>query len=272
MRKILTLLTVALTTLSFVSQAQLKTGKISGTVIDGSVKTIESATITLLRSKDSSVVKMSVADKSGKYEFDAVPEGTYFVSITAIGHNKGFSEIFDISSIHPSVSLKTIELIPKPKAMGEVTVTAKKPLVEQKLDRMLVNVEASVTNVGATAMEVLEKSPGITVDKDGNISLKGKQGVQVYIDGRPSYLGGTDLANYLRNMNASQLDQIEIMTNPPAKYDAAGNSGIINIKTKKTKQIGYSGSISSAWSQGRYAKINESVNFNYRKNKVNLFC
>ena len=271
MRKILTMLTVALTALSFVSHAQVKEGKISGTVIDGNIKTIESATITLLRAKDSSVVKMSVADKAGKFEFDAVQEGRYFVSISAVGHNKGFSETFDINSTNSSVALKTIELVPKPKALGEVTVTAKKPLVEQKIDRMIVNVEASISNVGATAMEVLEKSPGISVDKDGNISLKGKQGVQVYIDGRPSYLSGTDLANLLRNMNASQLDQIEIMTNPPAKYDAAGNSGIINIKTKKTKQFGYNGSFASTWSQGRYPKVSESFNFNYRKNKVNLF-
>jgi iron complex outermembrane recepter protein len=271
MRKILTMLTFALTALSFAGYAQVKNGKVSGTVIDGNTKTIESATITLLRATDSSVVKMSVADKTGKYEFDAVPEGRYLVSITAVGHNKCFSESFAITAANSLAVVKTIELVPKPKAMGEVTVTAKKPLVEQKIDRMVVNVEAAVTNVGATAMEVLEKSPGITVDKDGNISLKGKQGVQVYIDGRPSYLAGNDLANYLRNMNASQLEQIEIMTNPPAKYDAAGNSGIINIKTKKTKQFGYSGSISSTWSQGRYAKLSESANFNYRKNKVNLF-
>ncbi|MDZ4796286.1 MAG: TonB dependent receptor [Bacteroidota bacterium] len=271
MRKILTLLTVSLTALSFTTQAQVQNGKVSGTVIDGSIKTIESATITLLRAKDSTVVKMSVADKTGKYVFDAVAEGKYFVSISAVGHTKGLSEIFEVTPTASSVVVKTIELVPAAKSMGEVTVTAKRPLVEQKLDRMVVNVEASVTNVGATAMEVLEKSPGITVDKDGNISLKGKQGVVVYIDGRPSYLGGTDLANYLRNMNASQLDQIEIMTNPPAKYDAAGNSGIINIKTKKTKQFGYSGSISSTWSQGRYAKFSESANFNYRKNKVNFF-
>jgi iron complex outermembrane recepter protein len=271
MKKIMTLLTVALTALSLVSFAQVKNGKVSGTVIDGNTKTIESATITLLRAKDSSVAKMSVADKTGKYEFDAVPEGIYLVSITALGHTKGFSEIFEISNANLSMVIKTIELIPQAKEIGGVTVTAKKPLVEQKLDRMVVNVEAAVTNVGASAMEVLEKSPGITVDKDGNISLKGKQGVQVYIDGRPSYLAGTDLANYLRNMNASQLEQIEIMTNPPAKYDAAGNSGIINIKTKKTKQFGYSGSVSSTWSQGRYAKLSESANFNYRKNKVNLF-
>ena len=271
MRKIITMLTAALMSFSLISQAQVKDGKVSGMVVDGNVKTIESATITLLRFKDSSVVKLSVANKAGKYEFDVVPEGKYLVSITASGHSKGYSEIFEISAAKSDVTLKTIELIPVAKSLSEVTVTAKKPLIEQKLDRMVVNVEASVTNVGASAMEVLEKSPGISVDKDGNISLKGKQGVQVYIDGRPSYLGGTDLANLLRNMNASQLEQIEIMTNPPAKYDAAGNSGIINIKTKKTKQFGYNGSLSSTWSQGRYAKVSESFNFNYRKNKVNLF-
>ena len=271
MRKIITMLTAALMSFSLISQAQVKDGKVSGMVVDGNVKTIESATITLLRFKDSSVVKLSVANKAGKYEFDVVPEGKYLVSITASGHSKGYSEIFEISAAKSDVTLKTIELIPVAKSLSEVTVTAKKPLIEQKLDRMVVNVEASVTNVGASAMEVLEKSPGISVDKDGNISLKGKQGVQVYIDGRPTYLGGTDLANLLRNMNASQLEQIEIMTNPPAKYDAAGNSGIINIKTKKTKQFGYNGSLSSTWSQGRYAKVSESFNFNYRKNKVNLF-
>lgn len=269
MRKLLTLLTAILITL--VSQAQLKNGKINGTVIDGNTKTIESATITLLRVKDSSVAKMGVADKTGKFEFDGVSEGRYIVSITAVGHNKGFSETFEINSSNPSVSLKIIELVPVAKSMGTVTVAAKKPLIEQKLDRTIVNVEASLTNVGNSALEVLEKSPGVTVDKDGNISLKGKQGVIVMIDGRQSYLSGADLANMLRSMNASQLDQIEIMTNPPARYDAAGNSGIINIKTKKNKQFGYNGSLTSGYTQGRYARFNESGNFNYRNGKVNLF-
>jgi hypothetical protein len=120
-------------------------------------------------------------------------------------------------------------------------------------------------------MEVLEKSPGISVDKDGNISLKGKQGVQVFIDGRPTYLSGQDLANMLRNMQSTQIDQLEIMTNPPAKYDAAGNSGIINIKTKKNKQVGYNGSVTAGYGQGVYPKTNESVNMNYRTGKVNIF-
>jgi iron complex outermembrane receptor protein len=271
MRKFMTLLTVVLMASSFVSNAQSKNNKISGTVIDGNAKTIESATITLLRAKDSSVAKMSVADRTGKFVFESVPEGKYMVTITAVGHQKGFSETFEVNSDNPAITLKTIELVPLTKSIGGVTVTSKKPLIEQKIDRTVVNVEASLTSVGSSALEVLEKSPGISVDKDGNISLKGKQGVQIYIDGRPSYLSGPDLANLLRSMSASQLEQIEIMTNPPAKYDAAGNSGVINIKTKKNKQFGYNGSVTTGYTQGKYPRLNESLNFNYRNGKVNLF-
>lgn len=271
MRKKLFFLFLAFTAITIPGFSQNKTGNVKGTVIDGNTKTIESATITLLRSKDSVVVKMSSADKTGAFEFTGVGEGSYMVSVSAVGHSKGFSEKFEISAGNPSVTLKTIELVPVAKNLGGVTVTARKPLIEQKIDRTVVNVEAAATNVGTTALEVLEKSPGVSVDKDGNISLKGKQGVQVYIDGRPTYLSGPDLANMLNGLNSNQLDQIEIMTNPPAKYEAAGNSGIINIKTKKTKQFGYTGSISSTYSQGRLPKITNGFNFNYRKNKVNFF-
>ena len=266
----MTLLMIALT-ISIISLAQTRKGNVSGSIIDGNTKTIESATISLLRAKDSSVAKLSFANKEGVFVFENVEEGKYLVSVSIIGHRKEFSEMFEISDANPSINLKTIELLPEAKNLVGVTVSSKKPLIEQKIDRTIVNVDAAVTNVGASALEVLEKSPGISIDKDGNISLKGKQGVQIYIDGRPTYLGGTDLTNYLSNLNSSQLDVIEIMTNPPAKYDAAGNSGIINIKTKKTKQVGYSGNISSSYSQARYPRYNESVNFNYRKNKVNFF-
>ena len=268
MRKTLSL--IFLLAVSFAVNAQGK-GKITGVVIDGSQKIIESSTITLLRASDSSIAKMSYADKNGKFEFENIPGGKYFVSVTAVGHQKGLSETFEITDDKITVDLKTIELMPQAKALGAVTVTTKKPLIEQKIDRTIVNVDAAVSNVGATALEVLEKSPGITVDKDGNISLKGKQGVQVYIDGRPSYLSGPELVTFLKTMNASQLDQIEIMTNPPAKYDAAGNSGIINIKTKKNRQIGFNGSTTVGYSQGKYWRTNESLNMNYRNGKFNAF-
>src|SRR5215218_5511479 len=136
MKKILTLLTLMIMTL--ISQAQ-KNGRVSGNVIDGSQKTIESATISLLRSKDSVAVKFSVADKNGKYVFENIPTGKYLVSITAVGHSKGFSEVFEISESKAEVQLKTIELVPQSKAMSGVSVTAKKPLIEQKIDRTIIN-------------------------------------------------------------------------------------------------------------------------------------
>lgn len=251
--------------------AQGPSGKVNGSVIDGNQKTIASATISLLKAKDSSVAKMGAADKEGHFEFDGIAWGKYIVSVSAVGHSKAFSDAFELSPGHAAVLLKTIELVPAEKELTGVTVVARKPLIEQRIDRTVVNVDAAVSNVGATALEVLEKSPGITVDKDGAISLKGKQGVQVYIDGKPSYLSGTDLVNLLKNMSASQLEQIEIMTNPPARYDAAGNSGIINIKTKKNKARGFNGSATAGYSQGVYWRTNESLNLNYRNGNYNAF-
>ncbi len=135
----------------------------------------------------------------------------------------------------------------------------------------MVNIDASPTNTGLSAFEILEKSPGITIDNNDNISLKGKQGVIILMDGKPAYLSGKDLSNYLRSLPANQLDQVEIMTQPSAKYDASGNSGIINIKTKKNKANGFNGTVSSSAIFARYFKNTNSVNFNWRKDKFNIF-
>ncbi len=271
MKKIVSILAVlGILSFSSVGHAQTIAGKVSG-VIMASQKPVESASIGLLRTKDSGVVKLAVSDKQGQFEIDNVKQGKYLVAVQSLGHAKYYSEAFEILPAQTSYSLKNIQLQVNSKILGAVTVTSNKPLIEQKIDRTIVNVEASVSNTGSNALEVLEKSPGISVDKDGNISLKGKQGVQVFIDGRPTYLSGQDLANMLRNLQSSQLDQLEIMTNPPAKYDAAGNSGIINIKTKKNKQVGYNGSVTAGYGQGVYPKTNESVNMNYRAGKVNIF-
>ncbi len=245
-------------------------GKISGTVLKNT-KPADGATISLLRAKDSSTVKFSAAGKEGLYVFENIAEGNYIISATAVGHQKAWSSVVELSSQAPSVQVPAISLVTVSKDLADVTVTAKRALIEQRIDRTIVNVEASITNIGTSALEVLEKAPGVTVDRDGNISLKGKEGVLIMVDGRPTQLGGADLANLLRNMNSSQLDQIEIMTNPPARYDAAGTSGIINIKTKKTITAGFNGSASLAYSQGRYPKTNEGFNFNYRNAKLNLF-
>src|SRR6185436_5196063 len=241
MRKVYTLLAVFLGMALFV-HAQTKNGKVTGSIIDGPQKNLQSATITLLRAKDSASVKFSVTNREGNYEFVSVKEGKYLVSVTLVGYQKAFSPSFEITSSNPEIKLGTITLVEAPKSLGGVTVTAKRPFIEAKIDKTVVNVEASPSSAGATAMEVLEKSPGVTVDNDGNISLRGKQGVIVMVDGKPTYLSPTDLASLLKNMPASALDQIEIMTNPSSRYDASGNSGVINIKTKKGKAGGFNGS------------------------------
>ncbi len=179
--------------------------------------------------------------------------------------------MFELNEASITKDIGSIVLREEAKNLSEVKVTAKKPLIEQKIDRMVVNVDASVTNVGATALEVLEKSPGVSVDKDGRISLKGKPEVMVMIDGKPSYLSATELANLLSNMIANQLSQIEIMPNPSAKYEAAGNAGVINIKTKKSITQGFNGSATLNYGQGVYPKVNNSIILNYRTGKINTF-
>lgn len=246
-------------------------GKISGSITGSNQKAIEGATISLLRGKDSSTLKLAIANKEGQFAFEKVVDGKYLVSVTAVGHPKKYSNSIDINAGQQVVQIPVINLTPVAKTMADVAVTTKRALVEQRIDRTIVNVDASITNIGTSALEVLEKSPGVSVDREGNISLKGKEGVLIMVDGRPTQLGRADLANMLRNMSSNQLDQIEIMTNPPARYDAAGTSGIINIKTKKTSTAGYNGSATVGFSQGRYPKTNEGFNFNYREGKVNLF-
>jgi iron complex outermembrane receptor protein len=251
--------------------AQTPQTSVSGNVADNKNKPVELATISLVKAEDSSLVKISITDKTGKFSFPNIPFGNYYLNVSAIGYAKLNSSMFELNNSAPVKDITPIILQQETKTLSEVTITAKKPLIEQKIDRMIVNVDASVTNVGSSALEVLEKAPGVSVDKDGNISLKGKSEVLVMIDGKPSYLSAPELANLLSNMNSNQLSQIEIMTNPSAKYDASGNAGVINIKTKKSTTQGFNGSITLNYGQGVYPKINNSIMLNYRTGKLNTF-
>jgi iron complex outermembrane recepter protein len=279
MKKLFTLLSIFVITASAIN-AQSKQGKISGEVKDGEQRAIHSATVSLLKAKDSTLVKFAATNKNGEYEFSDVADGKYLLSATSVGYGKIHSSSFEITTASATVAVPVLTLTEQAKNLSGVTVTAKKPFIETRIDKTIVNVEASPTSAGATAMEILEKSPGITVDNDGNISLRGKQGVIVMLDGKPTYLSPTDLANLLKNMPASALDQIEIMTNPSSKYDASGNSGIVNIKTKKGKNAGFNGSVMVGVTTSIYKskesvylipKSQNSINFNWRKNKLNFF-
>ncbi|HEY2348531.1 MAG TPA: outer membrane beta-barrel protein, partial [Puia sp.] len=257
--------------LFFVSFAQEKNGKIDGIVKDGDGKLLDAVTVSVLKQPDSSLVKIAITDKSGAFAFDHIAAGKYFLSVSHVGFANWYGPPFEINTSHPNSSQNNISLRTADNSLGTVTVTGKRPMVENRIDKTIVNVDASATNSGLTALEILEKSPGVMVDNDGKVSLKGKPGVIIMIDGKPTYLNATDLANYLKNMPSNQLDQVEIMSQPPAKYDASGNSGVINLITKKNKNAGFNGSLTTSAIIAKYFKNTNSLNFNWHKGKINIY-
>ncbi len=263
--------TIVMALLTAISFAQVS-GTISGTIKDGNQPNIlASASINLLKASDSTLVKIGLANTAGVYSLENIAEGTYLIMGHLIGYEKIYSQPVNITADNKNATVPLLQLVPLTKKMEGVVVTARKNFIEQKIDKTVLNMDASITNTGSTILEVLEKAPGVTVDKDGNISLKGKQGVTVMIDGKPTPMSQADLANYLGSIPSSNLDKIELMSNPSAKYDASGNSGIINIITKKNKRAGFNGSMALAYGRSDLGKMNNSLNLNYRKNKINLF-
>lgn len=265
------MLKLLITSLLFIAAipAQSQIGKITGSV--NNHKEMSGAIVSLLKGKDSSLLKTSFIEEDGSFNFEKLAEGNYFIKITHTSFETYYSSLITITNQQSSFVLQPFSLKPAVKELQEVNVTGKKSFVERKIDRVVINPDLLISNAGATSLEVLEKAPGVLVDIDGNISLKGKQGVFVFIDDKPTYLAAADLASYLRSIPSSSIESIEIMTNPPAKYDAEGNAGVINIKLKRNRAKGFNGSITLSYGQATYMRTNNSFNFNYRINKVNFF-
>lgn len=251
------------------AQAQTPPSRIYGRVLDAEGKNIEFATVALL--KDSVLFKTTFTEKDGVFSFDKLGYGKYLIKISVVGSPIYQTDTLVLAASQTVIALSDIKMKAGATNLKEVNISGQKAFVERKIDRTIVNVDALISNAGTTALDVLSKSPGVNVDQNGAISLKGKNGVSIFIDDKPTYLSGSDLENYLRSLPSSSLDQIELMTNPPAKYDAAGNGGVINIKTKKTKTAGFNGGINLSLNQGELSRSNNSFNFNYRKDKVNVF-
>jgi iron complex outermembrane recepter protein len=241
---------------------------IAGTINDDANKPISGASVTLHKAKDSAIVKIAITNNNGAYSFN-VAAAKYFVTVTSIGFAKNNSTVFE--TIGNDFTVPTITLIKASKNLGDVTVVSKKPMIEVKADKTIFNIENSINATGTDAFELLRKSPGVMIDKDDNVQLSGKNGVQVYIDGRPSPLSGKELADYLKTIQSNNIEAIELITNPSAKYDAAGNAGIINIRLKKNKSFGTNGSVNAGYAIGTLPKYSAGLNLNNRNKKVNLF-
>ena len=251
---------------------QLKaTNAISGRVIDNKKQPIEFATVSLLNSKTKEFVKGEVSNQKGEFLLDKIKPGNYTLSVSMIGYAKNESETVVVDETKKNIIEKDIVLNETAHQLEEVKVVAKKKFIEQTVDKMVVNPEASITSSNENVYEILKKLPGVTIDNNDNISLKGKDGVIVMIDDKPTYVSADQLAILLKSLLGKNVDRIEIMENPPARYDAEGNSGIINIKTKHNKAPGFNGSIYGGLGYSNKLRENGGIDLNMNLGKLNLY-
>ncbi|HEX2684227.1 MAG TPA: outer membrane beta-barrel protein [Ferruginibacter sp.] len=266
------LISILFTCISFMASAQeTNRGKIVVNITNDQLAALENATVELRKAKDSALVKIAVTDRSGLAEFENIRFDTYILKISAVNFTPGFSGPIVLSADQASVKAPAIKLQAASTQLATVNVSSRKPFIQKLSDRIVVNVENSIVSAGSSAMDVLERSPGINIDQNDNISLRGKSGVVIMIDGKPTAMNGADLANFLKGLPSSALERIDIITNPSAKYDAAGNSGIIDIRMKKDQRMGINGTATAGYGQGVYPKTNAGTTFNYRNKKINIF-
>lgn len=248
--------------------AALKAQQIKGIVKDQQGNTISNATVSLLKEADSSVVKLEIS-KDGFFSFNQVPHAHLLVSISYVGFQTFYTAPFVYRG--EVIVLPAIKLSSSTASLKTVTVSARKKMVDVKADKTILNVEGTINATGSDALELLRKSPGVTVDNDEKLSVNGKNGVQVYIDNKPTPLNGQDLAAYLRSIPSAQIEAIEIISNPGVMYEAAGTAGIINIRLKKNKSMGFNGSVQAGLSASKDVRTETGFSINYRNKKLNVF-
>jgi outer membrane receptor protein involved in Fe transport len=254
-----------LISLTFSAQAQYH--------LSGKINTAEGplvfATILLNQASDSSLVKAEISNEQGNFSFAGISSGSYFLEISYVGLEDYQSEILEVQG--RDLSMDPIEMQQASEQLDEVTVSAIRPLIEVNADMTVLNVENTINAIGSDGFELLRKAPGVIIDNNNNIILDGKGGVQIHINGKPSVLSGEDLVNFLRSLQSTDIEAIEVITQPSAKYDAEGTGGIINIRLRKDKGLGTNGSVSAGFNYGQNARYNASATFNNRTKKTNFY-
>ena len=249
---------------------------VKGVVQDATGKGISFATVALLQAPDSALVKGVPTDGSGRFTFAGVKTGRYRISATGVGYQLIHSAVFEVTRAVTEVAV--LQLTQTTQTLAEVQVKGQKPLFEQQMDRMVINVQSSVVAAGSSALDILERSPGVSVNRQNNVlSMLGKTGVMVMIDGKLSRLPVEAIIQQLAGMNAGNIETIELITTPPAKYDAEGTAGLINIVTKRNgnggaTNYGTNGSYSLTLGRGRFLKPGGSFRLNHRNARLNLFA
>lgn len=245
--------------------AQQKLGKITGNVVDEKFAELPFAQILLKRNADSSVVKTILADDKGRFSFE-IPDGKYFIELKMMGYGTVYSRVFDMANAQTQ-SLGAIQISPTVTQLAVVNVSATLPFVERRADKLIVNLNG--LGSGAPIMEVMNQLPGVSVTPDDRITLNGKS-VQIYIDGKASTLSSEALAGMLKGISSSAIQKVELIAQPSAKYDAAGNGAIINIIRKRNYKAGLNGNVYAGGGKGTFGKANGGLNLNYKGKAYNL--
>lgn len=245
--------------------------------VKGHVKTesgsaLPYASVLLLSSLDSSLVRGEVSSEDGFFSIDMREEGNYFISVSAIGYLTESTKVFQLNKDTSPLNIGSLIARENVEQLSEVVVMAEKPMFEQKIDRTVINVQSNISRAGGTALDVLQRSPGVTVDRmNSAVSLSGKQGVRIMINGKISRIPMSAVVQMLGGMNAENIDRIELITTPPSKYEAEGDAGMINIVMKKTEDKGTNGSLSLFTGYGRDIKYGGTLNMNSRSKNLNFF-
>lgn len=256
---------------AFTQSTAQTSGTITGKVTDETGAPVEFANALLLSASDSSLVKGALTDSSGTFVFEKAAYGRYLVSISFVGYAPVYTQAFENSPQQPDIQLGLISLSQEGIALEEVIVKASRPFIQLDAEKMTLNVENSPVAAGGNALEVLARAPGVTVDQNNAINLKGKQGVLILINGKDTHLSAADVAKMLETMPAENIRKIEIIHSPSARYEASGNAGVINIVIKKDSRMGLNGSARVEYGQGTYPKSGAGLRFNYRQNDWNIF-
>jgi outer membrane receptor protein involved in Fe transport len=248
-----------------------QTASIQGQLQDTEAQAVAFANVALYELPDSNLVKVEVSDESGIFRLQNLSAGNYYVVSSFVGYNDLQTEMLQLEA-DKRLDLEVLKMQSSAIALEGATVTARRAMVEIKPDRTVFNVQGTINSIGSDAISLLRKAPGVNVDNNDNISVLGRAGVLLYVDGKRLPLSGQELSNYLQSLPAEQIDRIDIITNPGAKYEAEGNAGIIDIRLKKDKNLGTNGSANATYSQGRYTRANTNASANYRNKGMNVFA
>lgn len=270
MKLLLSIITCALVLFNTVF-AQNPEGSLKGRIIDLSTKKpVSFASVALIDTLAGRAARTSQSDLEGNFSISGIASGSYTLRISFVGYQPFERTGVNITASKSQINLGNITLAQsKANQLKEVTIQAQQNAMQLGIDRKVFNVEQSLVSEGGSATDLLANVPTVSVDIDGNVNLRGSGSVRVLIDGKPSAIGGGDMATVLQSLPASSIESIELITNPSSKYDAEGQTGIINIVLKKNKKIGINGAVS--FSAGTQENYNASTNLNYRDKNVNLY-